>query len=127
MNNELKVSEVISEFVKFLNDANFSYTYMLEKMSEQEKVTQDILHSLELDDLKYNERAKLATRLAEVRKQRRIYKDAVEELEPVSDFLADNKKLLNNLGALVGNVRKQEKYHSNRQYYPRIVEKDGRR
>ena len=124
MDNELKVSEVISEFVKFLNDANFSYTYMLEKMSEQEKVTQDILHSLELDDLKYNERAKLATRLAEVRKQRRIYKDAVEELEPVSDFLADNKKLLNNLGALVGNVRKQEKYHSNRQYYPRIVKKD---
>ena len=93
-------------------------------MNEQEKVTQDILHSLELNDLKYNERAKLATRLAEVRKQRRIYKDAVEELEPVSDFLEDNKKLLNNLGALVGNVRKQEKYHSNRQYYPRIVEKD---
>lgn len=124
MDNELKVSEVISEFVKFLNNAHFSYTYMLEKMNEQEKVTQDILHSLELDDLKYNERAKLATRLAEVRKQRRIYKDAVEELEPVSDFLEDNKKLLNNLGALVGNVRKQEKYHSNRQYYPRIVEKD---
>ena len=124
MDNETKVSVIISDFVKFLNDANFSYTYMLEKMSEQEKITQDILHSLELDDLKYSERAKLATKLAAARKQRRIYKDAVEELAPVADFLEDNKKLLNNFGALVGSVRKQEKYHSNRQYYPRIVEKD---
>ena len=124
MDNETKVSVIISDFVKFLNDANFSYTYMLEKMSEQEKITQDILHSLELDDLKYSERAKLATKLATARKQRRIYKDAVEELAPVADFLEDNKKLLNNFSALVGSVRKQERYHSNRQYYPRIVEKD---
>ena len=124
MNNETKVSVIISDFVKFLNDANFSYTYMLEKMSEQEKITQDILHSLELDDLKYSERAKLATKLAAARKQRRIYKDAVEELAPVADFIEDNKKLLNNFSALVGSVRKQEKYHSNRQYYPRIVEKE---
>lgn len=125
MEEEKKISSIISDFVKFLNDANFSYKYMLDNMNDQDKVTQDILHSLELDDLKYNERAKLATKLAAARKQRRIYKDAVEELEPVADFLSDNKKLLNNLGALLGSVRKQEKYHSNRRYYPRIVEKEN--
>ncbi|MCH5209521.1 MAG: hypothetical protein J1F01_01020 [Oscillospiraceae bacterium] len=37
----------------------------------------------------------------------------------------ESKNVFVSLGALVGNVRKQEKYHSNRQYYPRIVEKEG--
>lgn len=124
MDDGRKISEIISDFVKFLNDAQFSYTYMSEKLGEQDKITQDILHQLELDSLKYNERAKIATRLAAARKQRRIFKDSVEELEPIADFLEDNKKLINNLGALVGTVRKQEKYHSNRQYYPRIVQKE---
>ena len=32
MNEERKISEVIADFVKFLNNAQFSYTYMLEKM-----------------------------------------------------------------------------------------------
>ena len=64
MSEERKISEVIADFVKFLNNAQFSYTYMLEKMGEQDKITQDILHQLELENLKYNERAKLATHLA---------------------------------------------------------------
>jgi hypothetical protein len=124
MEKEKKMSEIISEFIKFLNDANFSYTYMLDQMKEQDGITQDILHTLELEELKYNERARLATKLAAARKQRRIFKDAVEELEPISDFLEDNKKLINNLGALVGTVRKQEKYHTNRKYYPRVISKE---
>ena len=125
MSEERKISEVIADFVKFLNNAQFSYTYMLEKMGEQDKITQDILHQLELEDLKYNERAKLATHLAAARKHRRIFKDSVEELELIAEFLEENKKLLNNFSALVGAVRKQEKYHSNRQYYPRIIQKEN--
>lgn len=124
MADEKKVSEVISDFVRFLNDAQFSYTYVFDKVNEQDKLTQDILHSLELDGLKYSERARLATKLAAVRKERRMFKDIAEELEPVANFMEENKKLLNNFGALVGAVRKREKYHSSRRYIPRIIKKE---
>ncbi|MCC8160229.1 MAG: hypothetical protein LIO53_02750 [Oscillospiraceae bacterium] len=124
MEEEKKISETISDFTKFLTDAKYSYAYMKEEMIKQDKITQDILHSLELEELKYKDRARLATRLADSRKQRRIFKDAVEELEPIMNFLEENKKLLNSLGALLGAVRKEEKYHSTRKYYPRIIEKE---
>lgn len=80
-----------------------------------------MLNTFESDDPNYRECAKLGTHLKKVRKDRRVYKDIVEELEPIHEFLNNNKNLLNNLGGLVGSVRKAEKYHSNRKYYPRII------
>lgn len=118
-----KLSEQISDFIKLINSAVPSFNYFYDKMLEQDKITQDILHKLELEDVKYNERARLATELQKVRRDRRKYKDCVEELELIKNFALDdkNKKFINNLGQLVGAVRKVEKYHADRHYFPRVV------
>ena len=87
----------------------------------------DIMHKFELDNLSYKERCKLATTLATSRKDRRFYKDHVEELEPIVNFMSESAhtKAINNLKQLLGEVRKVEKYHSNRTYRPRrMKEKD---
>lgn len=118
---EQKLSEQISDFLNLLTSATASYKYMNDKMEEQNKLTQDILHALELENLHYKECAKLATQLKKVRRSRRGYKDSVEELEPIVNFVENNKKFLDMLRQCLGEVRKQEKYHSKRRYFPRIV------
>jgi hypothetical protein len=92
-------------------------------MKKQDQLTQDFLHSLELDDLKCDERSKLATKLAINRKDRRYYKDRVEELQPIVDFFADpqNKKVLDKLTNVLGACRKAEHYHKDRIYVPKVL------
>lgn len=120
-------SEYISEFLNFVSSVESSYNYCLAEMKKQEQLTQDYLHSLELDDLRYDERNKVATKLAMNRKDRRYYKDRVEEYEPIMKFLNEqrNKQMINQLKNVLGEVKKQEQYHNKRFYIPKVLkEKD---
>jgi hypothetical protein len=116
-------SEQLTNFLNFVSTAQSHYNFCLDEMHKQEKLTQDYLHSLELDNLKCDERSKLATKLATNRKDRRYFKDRVEELEPIVTFFSDqqNKKVLDKLAQVLGQTRKQENYHQDRTYYPRIL------
>ena len=119
---EKKLSENISEFINFLTASKQLCEFCKVELDKQDKLTQDILHSMELGNLTYSERAKLATRLAVCRKDRRYYKDRIEELEPVREYLETNKKAYNELTRLLGTVRKIERYHSNRTYRPKVMD-----
>lgn len=119
---EIKVSTSISNFLNLLKEIEQAYPYMEEKLQEQDKLTQDLLHQLELENLKYKGRAKVATKLSQVRQARRNYKDYIEELQPVITYVQSNKKVINELQKLLGDTRKQEKKHVNRQYFPRIMD-----
>lgn len=111
--------------LNFFSDCLTDYKYNYDKVNEQEKLTQDYLHDIELGGLHCKERSKVATKLQENRKNRRYYKDVVEELQPIYDFLNDgaNKALINKLREVLGKVRKAESYHSNRTYFPRVERK----
>lgn len=119
-------AEKLTSFLNFITDAQSHYKFCLEEMKKQEQLTQDYLHSLELDNLKCNERSKVATKLATNRKDRRYYKDRVEELEPIINFLSEsqNKKTFDKLQQVLGQVRKQESYHKDRTYTPKILKED---
>ena len=118
-----KPSEYLTEFLNFVAEAQSQYKFCSEEVSNQEKLTQDYLHSLELDDLKRDERSKVATKLVINRKDRRYYKDRVEELEPIVQFFEDpqNKKVLDKMKQVLGVVRKSEAYHKDRKYIPKIL------
>lgn len=124
---EKKPSEYLTEFLNFITVACSQREMYGEYINREDKLTQDLLHSLELDNLPCAERSKLATKLAINRKDRRYYKDRVEELEPIAAFFSDpqNKKVLDKLAQVLGAVRKQEKYHETRAYKPRVL-KEGR-
>ena len=93
----------------------------LDFQKEQEKLTQDILHKMEDEKTKNSERNKLATKLAICRRDRRYYKDRVQELEPMIKFIQENRKMTNVLKQVLGEVRKIERYHADRTYYPRVM------
>lgn len=128
------ISKNIEAFLNFYQQAKTEYTYALEQLNRCQDYTQDILHSLELDNLSYSERCKLMTKLTICRKDRRYWKDQVEELEAfVSIFnttdaskkqdIERNIRVINLLRDALGQTRKQENYHSNRKYTPKIFTK----
>jgi hypothetical protein len=118
-----KPSEQITNFLNFITAAQSHYKFCEEEQKKQEALTQDYLHSLELDGLNCSERSKLATKLATNRKDRRYYKDRVEELEPIVQWALDpaNVKAINQLKQVLGACRKQENYHKDRTYTPKIL------
>ena len=119
-------SEHISDFLNFISQTRASYNLYSQELKTQEQITQDYLHSLELDGLKCEERSKVATKLAINRKDRRYFKDRVEEFQPIIDFITDpqNKKFIDKLTQVLGEVRKQEHYHQERTYHPRILKQE---
>lgn len=116
-----KTSVYIEEFLNFLRNAQSEFSFSQEHQKEQEDLTQDILHCIELGELGYHDRAKMASYLKEAREERRQYKNRVEELACIVDFANINKKFINELEQLLGEVRKQERYHANRSYHPRVM------
>ena len=131
----MQVSKHIENFLDFYRQALSDYTYAQQQVSKCQNYTQDILHSLELDNLSYAERCKLMTKLMHCRQDRRYWKDQVEELEPiVSIFVTSdaskrqetdrNNKVLNLLREALGQTRRQENYHKDRKYTPRIFKRE---
>lgn len=133
----MKTSKNIENFLNFYDAVKRDYDIASEMVSQCDKLTQDLLHRLELESLSTNEKNKIATQLKYCRKDRRYWKDIVEELESfVTMFnqteasLSDNKKkaeveanrrFINMLRETLGKTRKQESYHANRSYKPRII------
>jgi len=123
-NSKLRRSEYISSFLDFAKAVEGEYRYYNQLMETENKLSQDYLHKLELETTKAPERNRIATRLATCRKDRRYYKDHVEELEPMYELISDPKMkpFLEHLKQVLGKVRKQEKYHESRTYKPRVLD-----
>ena len=133
----MKTSKNIESFLNFYDAVKRDYDIAFEMVNQCDKLTQDLLHRLELESLSTGEKNKIATQLKYCRKDRRYWKDIVEELESfVTMFnqteasLSDNKKkaeveanrrFINMLRETLGKTRKQESYHANRSYKPRII------
>lgn len=124
-----KPSEYISEFLNFVAQAQVQHSIYEEEVNNQDKLTQDYLHKLELGELRRDERSKVATKLAINRQDRRYYKDRVEELNPIVVFFEDpiNKKVFEKMKQVLGDTRRWESYHKDRKYKPRVLKekKDG--
>lgn len=121
-----KFSDTISAFLRLMDDAQKDYTYNSEQVDRMNKLTQDYLHSLELDGLDYKGRARIATQLTKTRQARRNHKDMVEVLEPIVMFLDTDKgkTLINLMREVLGKTRKVESYLEHRSYIPRVLPKE---
>jgi len=121
----MKISEQISVFLKFIDSINAEYDRNFQIVGLKDKEGQDDFHNLELGELKYKERAKLATKIQNDRIERRKAKDACAVLEPLCEFLKDesHKRTLNKLRNTLGDIRKIEDRLENRTYNKRAPDK----
>lgn len=76
-------SEIIAEFLELLREAENSYSFNYDSVNQMDKLKQDILHKFELQQMTETELLELDQALIDCLKQRRDYKDTVEELEPI--------------------------------------------
>lgn len=118
------VSERLSVFLKLVNETMSIQKLYTEYLAVEDKKTQDILHKIELEKMTRDERAKICKKLADIRKHRREYKDVLEVIKPLYDFLSEEKNIsvIHRLEGVLGEVRKKEKLLDNRTYVPRVLE-----
>lgn len=118
-------SRVISGFLAMMDNAVKDYEWNYAEVNRMDKLTQDYLHSLELNSLTYQERAKVATALKRCRQARRASKDTVEILAPLVEFLGTEKgkKLMDLTREVLGQTRRVEEKMERRIYIPRVLEK----
>lgn len=95
-------------------------------VGEKDKETIDFMHEVELKKLKQNEKAKMMTRLVEIRKERRYWKNKVDEYQSLNELLNDKefKKTIEQLKQVLGKVRKAENYLEDREYKPRVKKEE---
>lgn len=109
----------ISDFMKFLREAETIYAISDVTQKESDNETQDILHAMELDSLSYHDRARLSSALSAVRQKRRTAKDTAEIMKPVLEWKEKNRAALKSLETVLGTVRTIEKEKENRFYVKR--------
>lgn len=120
------VSKHISDFLDYIVEASSQYAQSHSEMLEQENLTQDYLHKLELESLTSSDRSKIARRLGICRQKRREAKDTFEELSPLIDWSGDPDviKVIRKLQETLGQTRKVERNHQNRIYIPKVLKDD---
>jgi prephenate dehydrogenase len=133
----MKTSKNIEIFLNFYDAVKRDYDTAFEMVNQCDKLTQDLLHRLELESLSTGEKNKIATQLKYCRKDRRYWKDIVEETESFVNMFNQtgaslndgkkkaeveaNRRFINMLREALGKTRRQEGYHANRSYKPRII------
>lgn len=118
-----ELSTCLSEFIKVLNDAVRDREENYNEVHQMDGLQQDLLHRIELEDLDYAGRAKVATQLMHCRHRRRDCKDAVELLEPLAELMSSKlgTDFYRQLNEVLGKTRKIEARMTNRVYYPRVL------
>lgn len=124
MKNNSKTSEQLSTFLAFVRALTSEYDYQHDEVNKYDKETQDILHQFEFGSRK--ERAKFATQLSRIRKQRRISKDFVDVNSELVQYLKSHEfvAMQRKLEQYLGNCRKQERYVEQQRSYRSRVRDD---
>ena len=109
MKNEKEPSEVLSDFLNYIDQCRHDYQAAHDAVGMEDKRLQDLLHELEFAEGE-NEKRRAGTKLQQSRRNRPRQKDEMMRLELVVQFFDDPtpKSTINKMQQLLGKQRKQE-------------------
>lgn len=118
--------EVISNFLKLTSNIESEYRIASELLEEQNQLTQDYLHKLELGKLNAVELTKVAKNIQENRKERRKHKNDMEYAQIIVEFVQNpqTRDVLHQLEAALGKLRKMKKQRQYRVYRFRVIDEE---
>lgn len=114
-----KISDRLAYFMDLLRGAEQQYNIAVQDAQQTYSETSDILHEVELADHTPEEYIALCRTLREVRQRRRRAKDTSNTLLSVITWIDANRRTMQSLEQLLGDVRKVERMQENRFYVPR--------
>lgn len=116
----------ISGTLSLMQTLEMRYQANFSGVHEQDLITQDLLHKLELEQNNAVQLVQLAKQLKECRQTRRLMKDEIDRIQPLMDFMQDdqNKKAIHQLSAALGRMRIVSDMQSKRVYHPRVLTGD---
>ncbi len=122
------VSQGIESFLSYIRMTEQMNRMAIADEQQSNDETQDILHSLELENHDYHSTAHLALKLKEVRQMRRDAKNTIAQTTPVVEWIEHNRGVIKGLEQLLGKVRREEKNAEGRIYTPKttIIESTDR-
>jgi hypothetical protein len=109
----------ISKAINVFSGAAALYEIAVSDLEAFDKITQDILHAVEMAELTEEEKNSLFDELREVRQKRRICKNFLEQCKELYEFAKGNKQLTKHLQSIASNVGKIKEAIETRKYYPR--------
>ena len=123
MAKEINPSKELENFLNFLDQSAKEYQYAYDKVSQEDRRLQDLLHEVEFAADRA-ERNRVATKLRSSRRERRKNKDIVKLYERIVRFTEDqnNRRIINQLRQLLGQQRKEEEYLQSKRVYKKRVE-----
>ncbi len=114
------ISSPLEIFLDYLRECVQVYRIAEDGLAEADALTQDILHSLELEKHDEAEYLALARELVEARRKCRAAKDRLTITAPVLGWLEGNQSAVKSMERLLGEIRKAERSTENRVYIPRV-------
>lgn len=115
----MKFSEGVECFLDFLREVESVLRISDATEQETNAKTQDLLHSLELENHTYHDYAAISKELVKIRQERRKAKDTIAVATLVCEWIESNKNTIKSLERLLGEVRKAETKQENRIYIPK--------
>lgn len=106
----------IMHAIEALSNGPRLYEEALENVEKCNRLTQDILHAMELLEADEEQLKLWAGELKDIRLNRREAKDFVEVMEPLYKFTVKNKQLVTSLGQIHTEMQKIMRQKENRTY-----------
>ena len=116
----------IKEFQQFLKQVEYKINWTTEEYNKVDKEISDIMHKIELENYSDADGMGMLAKIKELRQHRRECKDYLTLIQPLQNFLteqknADTLKMLTNIA---GNINNKAKASQNRIYYLRTKEEE---
>ena len=119
MTQETIGSKGLETFLRYLMDVKSEHESALDIQRETDDLTQDILHSIEMDDNSYHQNGKLVRTLGAVRRKRREAKNLDMVIDPLIGWIYSNQPTIKALEKVLGEMRKAERVNGLRTYHPK--------
>ena len=128
MQKQKKPSEILQEFIEFLEDAKNMYELARKKCEEFDSLERHIYWAHRIEFAKdRNEKNRIATAHQKERLERRRYKDICDRYEKIHIFVysENNKATLKRLKGVVGAQKHQEEYLESKRHYNGMIQEGG--
>jgi len=114
--------ESLKEANSYLRNARTRYQTLYDEVGVCEKAMGDVVHSIEYKKFNRTQASRIVRLAKDIRRQRRAAKEEKEILEPLIELMDKYPRLVDDISAALGKVKRIVNEQGSRVYTPRILE-----